>query len=146
MPARVTTGRRGERSGWAQRSDTCRDPARQGCLQAAQSTARCALELHPATGRLWSALVALHHSGEGGAEAALSTFKKAAQEVAKSGEVWCEGARIFMNPLGRNFNLQRAIKCLEFAVHLTPQYGDSFLELLRLRFLLELRSVHSCFA
>ncbi|CAK9055168.1 Uncharacterized protein SCF082_LOCUS29860, partial [Durusdinium trenchii] len=30
--------------------------------------------------------------------------------------------------------------CLEFAVHLTPQYGDSFLELLRLRFLLELRA------
>lgn len=114
--------------------------ARQGCLQAAQSTAQCALELHPATGRLWSALVALHHSGEGGAEAALSTFKKAAQEVAKSGEVWCEGARIFMNPLGRNFNLQRANKCLEFAVHLTPQYGDSFLELFRLRFLLELRA------
>eukprot|EP00913_Durusdinium_trenchii_P019980 g18779.t1 len=27
--------------------------ARQGCLQAAQSTAMCALELHPATGRLW---------------------------------------------------------------------------------------------
>ena len=114
--------------------------ARQGCLQAAQSTAQCALELHPATGRLWSALVALHHSGEGGANAALATFKKAAQEVAKSGEVWCEGARIFMNPLGANFNLQRANKCLEFAVHLTPQYGDSFLELLRLRFLLELRS------
>ncbi|CAJ1385642.1 unnamed protein product [Effrenium voratum] len=113
--------------------------ARQGCLQAAVSTAMCALELHPATGRLWSALVALHHSGEG-ASAALETFKKAAQEVAKSGEVWCEGARIFMNPLGPHFNLQRAGKCLEFAVHLTPQYGDSFLELFRLRFLLELRS------
>lgn len=114
--------------------------ARQGCLQAAQSTAMCALELHPATGRLWSALVALHHSGDGGAQAAQATFKKAAQEVAKSGEVWCEGARIFMNPLGHAFNLQRANKCLEFAVHLTPQYGDSFLELLRLRFLLELRA------
>ena len=25
-------------------------------------------------------------------------------------QVWCEGARIFMNPLGRNFNLQRANK------------------------------------
>eukprot|EP00913_Durusdinium_trenchii_P029163 g27339.t1 len=61
-------------------------------------------------------------------------------QVAKSGEVWCEGARIFMNPLGHAFNLQRANKCLEFAVHLTPQYGDSFLELLRLRFLLELRA------
>eukprot|EP00931_Biecheleriopsis_adriatica_P115000 TRINITY_DN9085_c0_g1_i1.p1 TRINITY_DN9085_c0_g1~~TRINITY_DN9085_c0_g1_i1.p1 ORF type:complete len:781 (-),score=170.88 TRINITY_DN9085_c0_g1_i1:216-2558(-) len=114
--------------------------ARQGCLKAAQETAQCALELHPATGRLWSALVALHHSSEGGANAAMATFRRAAQEVAKSGEVWCEGARIYMNPLGAYFDLNRANKCLEFAVHLTPQYGDSFLELLRLRFLLELRS------
>lgn len=114
--------------------------ARQGCFESAQNTAQCALELHPATGRLWSALVALHHSGGGGAAAALTTFRKAAQEVAKSGEVWCEGARIFLNPMGPHFNLRRALKCLEFAVHLTPQYGDSFLELLRLRFLLELRS------
>ena len=27
-----------------------------------------------------------------------------------SSQVWCEGARIFMNPLGANFNLQRANK------------------------------------
>merc|ERR1712129_25732 len=37
-----------------------------------------------------------------------------------------------------DFNLSSAYKCLEFAVHLTPQYGDSFLELVRLRFLLEM--------
>ncbi|CAE7942000.1 unnamed protein product, partial [Symbiodinium sp. KB8] len=84
--------------------------ARQGCFESAQNTAQCALELHPATGRLWSALVALHHSGGGGAAAALTTFRKAAQEVAKSGEVWCEGARIFLNPLGPHFNLRRALK------------------------------------
>jgi len=114
--------------------------ARQGCLAAAQETAQCALELHPATGRLWSALVALQHCGEGGARAGMVSFRKATQEVAKSGEVWCEGARIFLNPLGEFFDLGRANKCLEFAVHLTPQYGDSFLELLRLRFLMELQS------
>jgi len=57
----------------------------------------------------------------------------------KSGEVWCEGARINMNPMFPHFNLGRAYKCLEFAVHLTPQYGDSFLELFRLRILLEMR-------
>lgn len=114
--------------------------ARQGCLAAAQETAQCALELHPATGRLWSALVALQHCGDGGARAGMVSFRKATQEVAKSGEVWCEGARIFLNPLGDFFDLGRANKCLEFAVHLTPQYGDSFLELLRLRFLMELQS------
>lgn len=31
----------------------------------------------------------------------------------ESAEVWCEGARIFMNPLGHAFNLQRANKVLE---------------------------------
>jgi len=61
------------------------------------------------------------------------------REVPKSGEVWCEGARILMNPMVQHFHLGRAFKCLEFAVHLTPQYGDPFLELLRLRFLLEMR-------
>eukprot|EP00747_Dinoflagellata_sp_TGD_P103644 gnl/TRDRNA2_/TRDRNA2_169021_c0_seq2.p1 gnl/TRDRNA2_/TRDRNA2_169021_c0~~gnl/TRDRNA2_/TRDRNA2_169021_c0_seq2.p1 ORF type:complete len:801 (-),score=144.78 gnl/TRDRNA2_/TRDRNA2_169021_c0_seq2:122-2524(-) len=113
--------------------------ARQGSLAKAKAAALHALELHPATGRLWSALIALEHGGVGGVEGALVTFHKAVEEVPKSGEVWCEGARIFMNPLGQHFNLDHAHKCLEFAVHLTPQYGDSFLELLRLRFLLELR-------
>jgi len=114
--------------------------ARQGCLRAAKEAARSALELHPATGRLWSALIALEHSGEGGAVAAMAAFRRAVREVPKSGEVWCEGARVFLNPLGPYFHLGSARKCLEFAVHLTPQYGDSFLELLRLRFLLELRA------
>lgn len=45
-----------------------------------------------------------------------------------------------MNPIGPHFHLGRAQKCLEFAVHLTPQYGDSFLELLRLRFFLEIQT------
>jgi len=112
--------------------------ARQGCLAAAKQVAVEALEAHPATGRLWSTLIALDHT-DLGADAAMLTFRRAVQEVPKSGEVWCEGARVYMNPLSSHFNLRRAQKCLRFAVHLTPQYGDSFLELLRLRFLLELR-------
>mmetsp|Transcript_36067 Transcript_36067/g.92941 ORF Transcript_36067/g.92941 Transcript_36067/m.92941 type:complete len:774 (+) Transcript_36067:25-2346(+) len=114
--------------------------ARQGNLSSARDVALEALQLHPATGRLWSAFVALEHSGEGGARIAMETFRRAVKEVPKSGEVWCEGARVYMNPLGAFFHLGHACKCLEFAVHLTPQYGDSFLELLRLRLLLELRS------
>lgn len=115
--------------------------ARQGRLDEAKAVARSALALHPATGRLWSALIALEHSGdEGGVAAAMATYRRAAAEVPKSGEVWCEGARVFMNPMAPNFHIDRAHKCLEFALHLTPQYGDSFLELLRLRFLLEMRA------
>jgi hypothetical protein len=56
--------------------------------------------------------------------------------VPRSGEVWCEGARIFMHPLSRHFNLEAAKRFLEWAVQFTPQYGDSFLELLRLQLLL----------
>lgn len=114
--------------------------ARHGHLSDARSVALAALEQHPATGRLWSALIALEHSSDKGAVEAMPAFRRAAREVPKSGEVWCEGARIFMNPLSPHFHIGRARKCLEFAVHLTPQYGDSFLELLRLRFLLEMRT------
>lgn len=50
----------------------------------------------------------------------------------KSGEVWCEGARIHLNPFSPTFNLHVAAKHLSFAAKFTPQYGDSFLEQLRL--------------
>ncbi len=55
-------------------------------------------------------------------------FKRALQEVPKSGEVWCEGARIAM--MKRKW--KQAEKYLKFAIHFTPQYGDSFIELIRL--------------
>lgn len=56
---------------------------------------------------------------------------QALKEVPKSGEVWCEGARIHLNPLSRAFDLDTAGKYLGFAVQFTPQYGDSFMECLR---------------
>lgn len=37
-----------------------------------------------------------------------------------------------MNPLARSFNLQEARRYLDFAVQFTPQYGDSFIEYMRL--------------
>lgn len=62
------------------------------------------------------------------------TFKQALNEIPKSGEVWCEGAKIAMSnhPQNQFYNLEEAEKYLQFAVQFTPQYGDSFLELLRL--------------
>ena len=63
---------------------------------------------------------------------ALSVFLSALQYVSKSGEVWCEGARIFMNPMSRHFHPLNAQRCLNFAVFFTPQYGDSFIEVLKL--------------
>jgi hypothetical protein len=68
----------------------------------------------------------------------LQALLRAIQEVPKSGEVWCEGARCHMNPLHlASFNLSSALKFLSFAVQFTPQYGDTFLEFLRLEMILQ---------
>jgi hypothetical protein len=113
--------------------------ARTGSLSAAKTVALEALELQPAFGRLWSALATVEHGSANGIDAAMNICHQASKEVPKSGEVWCEFARVFLNPLGAAFHLDRAHKSLQFALRLTPQYGDTFLELLRLRFLLEIR-------
>jgi tetratricopeptide (TPR) repeat protein len=56
--------------------------------------------------------------------------------VPKSGEVWCEGARTLLNPLSlKYFDLGKAQKYLSFSIQFTPQYGDSFIEYIRLEML-----------
>jgi la-related protein 1 len=92
--------------------------------------ARSALTIHTGTGRLWAILVQLRYV-EGDGEQLL-VLRQALREVPKSGEVWCEGARIHLSPVSRSFDLGMAEKYLDFAIQFTPQYGDSFLELLRL--------------
>ena len=49
--------------------------------------------------------------------------------------MWCEGARIHLNPFSPTFDLDAAANNLIFAARFTPQYGDSFLEHLRLKFI-----------
>jgi hypothetical protein len=41
-----------------------------------------------------------------------------------------------MNPLGNLYDLTSAKKYLNFAIYFTPQYGDSFIEALKLNLLL----------
>ena len=62
-----------------------------------------------------------------------ATFEEAILKIPKSGEVWCEGARIALSNHSCNkyYDINQATKYLEFAIQFTPQYGDSFLELLR---------------
>jgi tetratricopeptide (TPR) repeat protein len=95
--------------------------------------AESSLETHSGTGRLWAILIQLKQFE--GHEEQLRVFKQAYQEVPKSGEVWCEGARIHMDPTSIHFNLDLARRYLEFAIKFTPQYGDSFVELLRIEML-----------
>ena len=65
-------------------------------------------------------------------------LRRALREVPKSGEVWCEGARCHLNPLHvASFDLSAAQKYLGFAVQFTPQYGDTFIEYLRLEVLIQ---------
>ena len=96
--------------------------------------ARRALETHSGTGRLWACLVQLRHY-DGGEEAQFSSLKRALRAVPKSGEVWCEGGRIHLNPFSNTFDLTEARRHLFFATRFTPQYGDSFLETMKLELL-----------
>ena len=96
--------------------------------------AEAALAAHPGTGRLWAMLIALKL--EDGLDAQLATFQRAIAETPKSGEVWCEAAKILLNPTSPCFNLKAAARFLRFALYFTPQYGDSFVELLRVKMLL----------
>jgi hypothetical protein len=89
-----------------------------------------ALELHQGTGRLWSTLVQLSQV-TGGDLAQNAALVQALNAVPKSGEVWCEGGRIHLNPFSDTFDLDRARRHLSFATRFTPQYGDSFIETLR---------------
>lgn len=88
-----------------------------------------ALKMHNGSGRLWAFRVQLEsfHS----VESQITILKNAIQAVPKSGEVWCEAARIALNPLTKFFNIQCAKQFLEFAYKFTPQHGDSLVEMLR---------------
>jgi hypothetical protein len=90
-----------------------------------------ALETHQGTGRLWATLVQLRHF-QGRDEAQLASLKCALAAVPKSGEVWCEGGRVHLNPFSDTFDLGRARRHLYFATRFTPQYGDGFIEMIRL--------------
>ena len=63
-----------------------------------------------------------------GSDEAMRFFRLALHHVAKSGEVWCEAARIFLHPSSRFFSLHNARIALNFAAFFTPQYGDIFIE------------------
>lgn len=86
-------------------------------------------------GRLWASLIQLVHQcacgrrltrRAAGPSRALFVFLRALQFVSKSGEVWCEGARLFLNPCSSLFSLQRSALLPQPRVFFTPQYGRQF--------------------
>ena len=68
-------------------------------------------------------------------------------QVAKSGEVWCEGARLRMNPLSPHFNLVEARRCLDFAiqVRLALLFFGAALTAVSLSFFISLVFSRKCF-
>ena len=129
----LKTARKTNRQEWKVFLESVQLELRCQSMGRALKEARKALEVHRGTGRLWAVLIQLEHSH--GVERQLEVFKQALLEVPKSGEVWCEGARICLNPFSACFNLQAARNFLDFAIEFTPQYGDSFIEYLRLQML-----------
>jgi hypothetical protein len=98
-----------------------------------QATELCesALRIHQGTGRLWATLVQLRQL-QGRDAAQQIALRRALNAVPKSGEVWCEGGRMHLNPFSDTFDLDRARRHLYFATRFTPQYGDGFVETIRL--------------
>lgn len=111
---------------------------RNGYFEQALDVAKESLYYHNLAGRLWASMIQLKHmmgTDKPGNEA-YKAFMVAVNEVPKSGEVWCEGARVCLNPLSDRFNIEKAKRFLNFAIYFTPQYGDSFIEAMRLYLLL----------
>ena len=129
----LKSARRTNRQEWKVYLESVLLELRCQCPERALREARKALKVHRGTGRLWAVLIQIEH-GHGVARQ-LQVFQQALLEVPKSGEVWCEGARICLNPYSPCFNLEAARSFLDFAIEFTPQYGDSFIEYLRLEML-----------
>jgi len=116
---------------------------RAGELARAITMCENALNVHVGTGRLWALLISLKHQ-ESARENFVSTsncstpLKSSLKEVPKSGECWCEGARLYLNPFHPSFSVEKAAAFLQFAKVFTPQFGDSFLELIRVAYLSQL--------
>lgn len=53
----------------------------------------------------------------------LKIWRERIEEVPKSGELWCEGGRIYVEL----HEYENASKCFKAAIHFTPQFGDSFI-------------------
>jgi len=129
----LRSARKSARSEWKVFLESVLLEMRSEATSRALREARRALEVHRGTGRLWAVLIQLEQAS--GVHHQLRVFQQALLEVPKSGEVWCEGARICLNPFSDCFNLEAAHNFLDFAIEFTPQYGDSFIEYLRLMML-----------
>eukprot|EP00825_Cyclidium_porcatum_P031062 TRINITY_DN3285_c0_g4_i3.p1 TRINITY_DN3285_c0_g4~~TRINITY_DN3285_c0_g4_i3.p1 ORF type:complete len:338 (-),score=51.24 TRINITY_DN3285_c0_g4_i3:284-1297(-) len=114
-------------------------------LDKALEVTKQSLKSHPLIGRLWAQLIQILHIMEiqkvinnyqiANLDEAYKIFIQAIHQVPKSGEIWCEGARLCLNPFGSKYNIDQANKFIQFSIHFTPQYGDPLIEMLKLTIL-----------
>jgi len=96
---------------------------RNGFFKEAEQMVHESLKVHFATGRLWATLIQLQHarsSTKDDFQKVFKTFVRALNEIPKSGEVWCEGARLLLNSDSPFFDVEKAERYLEFAIQFTP--------------------------
>jgi la-related protein 1 len=103
---------------WRFEFDRIMFEARQGATrELLQARVERAVEIYPASGRLWALCVQLQKTD---AEK-VRQFKRALGSVPKSGELWCEGARMLLRPQSELYNPALAMERLAMAANFTPQ-------------------------
>ena len=103
---------------WRFEFDRIMFEARQGAThELLQERVERAVEIYPASGRLWALCVQLQKTD---AEK-VRQFKRALGSVPKSGELWCEGARMLLQPQSKLYNPALAMERLVMAANFTPQ-------------------------
>ena len=98
---------------------------RNGSFKEAEELVTDSLLIHFATGRLWATLIQLQHAravNSADYDRVYETFNRSLMEIPKSGEVWCEGARLAMANVKANKhrNYEDAENHLKFAIQFTP--------------------------
>ena len=103
---------------WRFEFDRIMFEARQGAThEFLQARVERAVEVYPASGRLWALCVQLQKSDS----EKVRHFKRALASVPKSGELWCEGARMLLQPHSKLYNPGLAMERLVMAANFTPQ-------------------------
>lgn len=109
---------------------------RQNNFNAAKTEVVNALSVAPDDWKLWQILIQLSCQ-RGNEDQLISLFKDAIKQMPRSAEIVCEYARFFMNPCLSNFDLDQAWNLLQASIERAPEYGDSYIEMIRLKLMRE---------
>lgn len=95
----------------------------------AAAAALLSSDKHRSNGKLWATFVSITYARS--LRRVPRRVGQALRHCPKSADVWVEVARMLLNPLFSCFSLRDAEASLARAIFYTPQYGDSYVELLR---------------